>query len=160
MVFDLGGGTLDVTIMEMGGGVFQVKSTSGDTQLGGTDMDNTLVEYITQEFKNQSSIDVRNDAAAMMRRVSAMYLWVLTLQQHAFNFGENILRLVVRFDEIRRRAEAHRVFHVGTRLQVGEYDDGDMLGARVFLHLLQNLKAILLWQDEIEKHSVRLPFHH
>src|SRR5215216_5724655 len=45
MVFDLGGGTLDVTIMEMGGGVFQVRSTSGDTQLGGTDMDNTLVEY-------------------------------------------------------------------------------------------------------------------
>ena len=67
MVFDLGGGTLDVTIMEMGGGVFQVKSTSGDTQLGGTDMDNSIVEYIIQEFKNQSSIDVRNDKAAMMR---------------------------------------------------------------------------------------------
>jgi molecular chaperone DnaK len=67
MVFDLGGGTLDVTIMEMGGGVFQVKSTSGDTQLGGTDMDNILVEHIIQEFKNQSSIDVRNDTAAMMR---------------------------------------------------------------------------------------------
>src|ERR1044072_7489159 len=67
MVFDLGGGTLDVTIMEMGGGVFQVKSTSGDTQLGGTDMDNSIVEYIIQEFKNQSSIDVRSDKAAMMR---------------------------------------------------------------------------------------------
>src|SRR4249920_2730152 len=67
MVFDLGGGTLDVTIMEMGGGVFQVKSTSGDTQLGGTDMDNSIVEYIIQEFKNQSSIDVRTDKAAMMR---------------------------------------------------------------------------------------------
>lgn len=67
MVFDLGGGTLDVTIMEMGGGVFQVKSTSGDTQLGGTDMDNALVEYIIHEFKNQSSIDIRNDNAAMMR---------------------------------------------------------------------------------------------
>jgi molecular chaperone DnaK len=67
MVFDLGGGTLDVTIMEMGGGVFQVKSTSGDTQLGGTDMDNSIVEYIILEFKNQSSIDVRNDKAAMMR---------------------------------------------------------------------------------------------
>ena len=63
LVFDFGGGTLDVTIMEMGGGVFQVKSTSGDTQLGGTDMDNTLVEYILQEFKNQSSLDVRNDKA-------------------------------------------------------------------------------------------------
>jgi molecular chaperone DnaK len=67
MVFDLGGGTLDVTIMEMGGGVFQVKSTSGDTQLGGTDMDNSIVEYIIQEFKNQSSIDIRTDKAAMMR---------------------------------------------------------------------------------------------
>ncbi|HJU79821.1 MAG TPA: molecular chaperone DnaK [Nitrososphaeraceae archaeon] len=67
MVFDLGGGTLDVTIMEMGGGVFQVKSTSGDTQLGGTDMDNSVVEYIIQEFKNQTSIDIRNDKAAMMR---------------------------------------------------------------------------------------------
>ena len=67
MVFDLGGGTLDVTIMEMGGGVFQVKSTSGDTQLGGTDMDNTLVEYVVQEFRKQSALDVRSDKAAMMR---------------------------------------------------------------------------------------------
>ncbi|HTH21760.1 MAG TPA: molecular chaperone DnaK [Nitrososphaeraceae archaeon] len=67
LVFDFGGGTLDVTIMEMGGGVFQVKSTSGDTQLGGTDMDNALIEYVLQEFKNQSSLDVRNDKAALMR---------------------------------------------------------------------------------------------
>jgi molecular chaperone DnaK len=67
MVFDLGGGTLDVTIMEMGGGVFQVKSTSGDTQLGGTDMDNTLVDYVLQEFKNQSGLDIRSDKAAMIR---------------------------------------------------------------------------------------------
>jgi molecular chaperone DnaK len=67
MVFDFGGGTLDVTIMEMGGGVFQVKSTSGDTQLGGTDMDNALVDYVTQEFKKQSGLDVKNDKAAMMR---------------------------------------------------------------------------------------------
>jgi molecular chaperone DnaK len=67
MVFDLGGGTLDVTIMEMGGGVFQVRSTSGDTQLGGTDMDNSLVEYVVQEFRKQSGLDVRSDKAAMMR---------------------------------------------------------------------------------------------
>jgi molecular chaperone DnaK len=53
--------------MEMGGGVFQVKSTSGDTQLGGTDMDNTIIEYILQEFKQQTGLDVRNDRAAMMR---------------------------------------------------------------------------------------------
>jgi molecular chaperone DnaK len=67
MVFDLGGGTLDVTIMEMGGGVFQVRSTSGDTQLGGTDMDNALVEYLVQEFRKQSGLDVKGDKAAMMR---------------------------------------------------------------------------------------------
>ena len=57
MVYDFGGGTLDVTIMEMGGGVFQVKSTSGDTQLGGTDMDNALVDY---EFTGiQKAIRIR-----------------------------------------------------------------------------------------------------
>jgi molecular chaperone DnaK len=67
MVFDLGGGTLDVTIMEMGGGVFEVKSTSGDTQLGGTDMDNALMEYLVSEFKKQSGLDIKNDKAAMMR---------------------------------------------------------------------------------------------
>src|SRR6476661_7474986 len=67
IVFDFGGGTLDVTIMELGGGVFKVKSTSGDTQLGGTDMDNTLVEYILQEFKKQSGLEIKNDKAALMR---------------------------------------------------------------------------------------------
>ena len=53
--------------MEMGGGVFQVKSTSGDTQLGGTDMDNALVEYVLETFKKESRLDIRNDSAAMMR---------------------------------------------------------------------------------------------
>ncbi len=67
MVFDLGGGTLDVTIMEMGGGVFEVKATSGDTQLGGTDMDNALVEYIVNKFKEETGIDLRNDRMAMAR---------------------------------------------------------------------------------------------
>ncbi len=67
MVFDFGGGTLDVTIMEMGGGVFEVKSTSGDTQLGGTDMDNTLVDYVLNKFKEESGIDLRNDRTAVTR---------------------------------------------------------------------------------------------
>ncbi|SNQ60792.1 molecular chaperone DnaK [Candidatus Methanoperedens nitratireducens] len=67
MVFDFGGGTLDVTIMEFGGGVFEVKATSGDTQLGGTDMDNKLVDYIVEEFRKQQSVDVRNDKVAMQR---------------------------------------------------------------------------------------------
>jgi molecular chaperone DnaK len=67
MVFDLGGGTLDVTILEFGGGVFEVKATSGDTQLGGTDMDNALIDYIVREFKRDTGIDLRNDKMAMMR---------------------------------------------------------------------------------------------
>jgi molecular chaperone DnaK len=67
LVFDLGGGTLDVTIMDMAQGVFEVKATSGDTQLGGTDMDLALVDYIATEFKKESGIDVRNDRMAAQR---------------------------------------------------------------------------------------------
>ncbi|HEY9205848.1 MAG TPA: molecular chaperone DnaK [Candidatus Methanoperedens sp.] len=67
LVFDLGGGTLDVTIMEMGGGVFEVKSTAGDTQLGGTDMDNRIVDYIAEEFKKEHGIDLRKDRVANQR---------------------------------------------------------------------------------------------
>jgi len=67
MVFDFGGGTLDVTVMEMAQGVFEVKSTHGDTQLGGTDMDNTLIDYIAGQFKRESGIDLRNDKMAMQR---------------------------------------------------------------------------------------------
>ncbi len=67
MVFDLGGGTLDVTIMEFGGGVFEVLSTSGDTKLGGTDMDNTLVDWVTGEFKKETGLDISKDPMAMQR---------------------------------------------------------------------------------------------
>lgn len=67
LVFDFGGGTLDVTVMEFGDGVFEVKSTSGDTHLGGTDMDNVLIEYIVGEFKRQEGIDVSKDSTAMQR---------------------------------------------------------------------------------------------
>lgn len=67
MVFDLGGGTLDVTIMEIGEGVFEVKSTSGDTQLGGRDMDERLMEYVLEKFKQESGIDLRRDSMAMQR---------------------------------------------------------------------------------------------
>ena len=73
MVFDLGGGTLDVTIMEVGRTgpneppVFEVLSTSGDTQLGGTDMDNALIDYIANEFRASNGIDLRNDKVAIQR---------------------------------------------------------------------------------------------
>jgi molecular chaperone DnaK len=67
LVFDFGGGTLDVTIMEMGGGVFEVMSTSGDTQLGGTDMDKVVINYILDEFKKKEGIDLSKDSTAMAR---------------------------------------------------------------------------------------------
>lgn len=67
MVFDLGGGTLDVTIMEIGEGIFEVKSTSGDTQLGGRDMDERLMEYVLDKFRQESGIDLRKDSMAMQR---------------------------------------------------------------------------------------------
>jgi molecular chaperone DnaK len=67
LVFDLGGGTLDVTVLEFSEGVFEVDSTSGDTQLGGTDMDNVLTEYVAKEFQKESGIDIRKDKMAMQR---------------------------------------------------------------------------------------------
>ncbi len=67
MVFDLGGGTLDVTIMEFGGGVFEVISTSGDTQLGGTDMDNTLIDYVCNQFRKETGLDLKKDSQATQR---------------------------------------------------------------------------------------------
>jgi len=67
LVFDFGGGTLDVTIMEMGGGVFEVMSTSGDTQLGGTDMDKIIINYVLDEFKKKEGVDLSKDSTAMTR---------------------------------------------------------------------------------------------
>lgn len=67
LVYDFGGGTLDVTIMEFGKGVFEVKSTNGDTQLGGTDMDNVIVDFLVGEFKKISTVDITKNAQAMQR---------------------------------------------------------------------------------------------
>ena len=67
VVFDLGGGTFDVSILELGDGVFEVMSTNGDTHLGGEDFDNVIVNFLVDEFKKESGIDIKNDAAAMQR---------------------------------------------------------------------------------------------
>ncbi len=67
LVFDLGGGTLDVTVMEFGDGVFEVLATSGDTQLGGTDMDNAITDWVVAEFQKDSGVNVRQDKMAMQR---------------------------------------------------------------------------------------------
>ena len=67
MVFSFGGGTNDTTIMDFGGGVFEVLATSGDTQLGGTDLDNAVVRHLLREFNEQTGIDLSNDKMAMRR---------------------------------------------------------------------------------------------
>ena len=67
VVFDLGGGTFDVSVLELGDGVFEVKSTNGDTHLGGEDFDNAIVNYFLDEFKKSDGIDLRKDNAAMQR---------------------------------------------------------------------------------------------
>jgi len=66
-VYDLGGGTFDVSILELGDGVFEVKSTNGDTFLGGEDFDNTIVDYLLNEFKKESGIDLKSDKLALQR---------------------------------------------------------------------------------------------
>jgi molecular chaperone DnaK len=66
-VFDLGGGTFDISILELADGVFEVKSTNGDTHLGGDDFDQALVDYVAQQFKAENGIDLRNDTMALHR---------------------------------------------------------------------------------------------
>src|SRR5438067_6562001 len=71
LVFDLGGGTYDVSVLEIGEGVFEVKATNGDTHLGGDDYDRRIVDYIADEFKKQQGIDLRQDRQALQRLTEA-----------------------------------------------------------------------------------------
>ena len=66
-VFDLGGGTFDITILQMGGGVFEVKSTNGDTYLGGDDFDQEILEWLIGEFRQETGIDLSKDRMALQR---------------------------------------------------------------------------------------------
>lgn len=66
-VFDLGGGTFDISILELGDGVFEVKSTNGDTHLGGDDFDQVIIEWLVEEFKNEQGADLSKDPMAMQR---------------------------------------------------------------------------------------------
>ncbi|PID32855.1 molecular chaperone DnaK, partial [Candidatus Saccharibacteria bacterium] len=67
VVFDLGGGTFDVSVLELGDGVFEVKSTNGDTHLGGEDFDNRIVDHFIEHFKNEEGVDLSGDKAALQR---------------------------------------------------------------------------------------------
>ena len=67
VVYDLGGGTFDVSILEVGDGVFEVKSTNGDTFLGGEDFDQSIIEFLADSFKSSDGIDLRGDKLALQR---------------------------------------------------------------------------------------------
>jgi len=71
LIFDLGGGTFDVSLLNISGGVFAVKATAGDTHLGGEDFDNALLEHFKNEFKRKSKLDISDDARALRRLRSA-----------------------------------------------------------------------------------------
>jgi len=71
LVFDLGGGTFDVTVLELGDGVFEVKSTNGDTHLGGADFDHRIVDWLAEEFKKENNFDLRKDPQALQRLIEA-----------------------------------------------------------------------------------------
>ncbi len=71
LVFDLGGGTFDVSVLEVGDGVFEVRSTSGDTHLGGSDMDHAVVDWMAEEFKKEYNVDLRKDKQALQRLIEA-----------------------------------------------------------------------------------------
>jgi molecular chaperone DnaK len=66
-VFDLGGGTFDISVLELGDGVFEVKSTNGDTHLGGDDFDQVIIDWLAEEFKKDEGLDLRKDPMAMQR---------------------------------------------------------------------------------------------
>jgi molecular chaperone DnaK len=71
LVFDLGGGTFDVSVLEVGDGVFEVRSTAGDTHLGGSDMDYAVVNWLAEEFKKEYNVDLRKDKQALQRLIEA-----------------------------------------------------------------------------------------
>ena len=66
-VFDLGGGTFDISVLELGDGVFEVKSTNGDTHLGGDDFDKVIMDWLAEEFKKDENVDLRKDPMALQR---------------------------------------------------------------------------------------------
>jgi molecular chaperone DnaK (HSP70) len=100
VVIDFGGGTLDVTIMEFGKGVFEVKSTSGDTQLGGTDMNQSIFEHLAGRFQMATGVDVRGDRKAATRLIEAANASCYEAEKMLANFADKLT------DDLKKRIEA------------------------------------------------------
>ena len=82
VVFDFGGGTHDVSILELGDGVFEALSIDGDTHLGGDDVDETIIEWLVQEFKNDEGLDLREDPMASLQRLKEVSVEKAKLNCH------------------------------------------------------------------------------
>ena len=88
-MFDLGGGTFDISILEIGEGVFEVKATNGDTHLGGEDFDLRMIDYLANEFKKDQGIDLRSDKMALQRLKEAAEKAKMELSSSMENRGES-----------------------------------------------------------------------
>ena len=108
VVYDLGGGTFDVSILEVGDGVFEVKSTNGDTFLGGEDFDQRIIDFIAEQFKKENGIDLRSDKLALQRMKEAdlnRYTEVIDSNRMIAQFGDMDAAMVQKVrDEIRKFA--------------------------------------------------------
>jgi molecular chaperone DnaK len=113
LVFDLGGGTFDVSILEVGDGVFEVKATSGDTHLGGDDFDHCLVNWLADEFKKAEGIDLRKDAQALQRLTEAAEKAKIELS--------SVIETTVALPFVTANADGPK--HLETRLMRAKFDD-------------------------------------
>lgn len=120
LVFDLGGGTFDVTILDIGDGVFEVKSTSGDTQLGGNDFDKKIVDWLADQFQQREGIDLRTDRQALQRLIEAAEKAKIELS------GVSSTEVNLPFIA----ASAEGPLHLETRLMREQFEElcGDLVG--------------------------------
>ena len=144
LVFDLGGGTFDVTILELGDGVFQVQSTSGDTHLGGADFDQRIVSWLVAEFKAEHNFDLRKDPQALQRLIEAGEKAKIELSSST----ETTLSLpFITFDP-----ETRTPLHLERTLTRGKFEEliGDLL-KRVREPVIQALKDAKLEAKDIDE---------
>jgi len=144
LVFDLGGGTFDVTILELGDGVFQVQSTSGDTHLGGADFDQRIVSWLVSEFQKEHNFDLRKDPQALQRLIEASEKAKIELSSSS----ETTLSLpFITFDP-----ETRTPLHLERTLSRGKFEEliGDLL-KRVREPVIQALKDAKLEAKDIDE---------
>ena len=155
-VYDLGGGTFDISILELGGGVFEVKSTNGDTHLGGDDFDRVIMDWLISEFKNQEGIDLSNNAEALQRlkeaaekakiELSSSSSTDINLPYIAFSAAgaKHLVRQLTRakFDQlsddlVRRTLEPCRKALNDARMDVSEIDEVILVGGSTRIPRIQ-----------------------